>query len=185
MPDQIFKIVLIKPSHYDEDGYVIQWWWSLVPSNSLASVHGLLSECDADKALGSDIKIEVEAYDECNTVISVKKTITAIRAAGAGFVGLVGVQSNQFPRALDLARQFRAANIAVVLGQTISVDVQLPISGVAESVTVTADSPVVDVSTTKIGTSLKGEARAWTADHYDLTDGRVATILSELRSRKE
>ena len=116
VPSDIFKIVLIKPSHYDEDGYVIQWWRSLVPSNSLASVHGLLSECDTDKALGPDIKIEVEAYDECNTVISVKKTIRAIRAAGAGFVGLVGVQSNQFPRALDLARQFRAANIPVVLG---------------------------------------------------------------------
>src|SRR6266566_5050095 len=116
VPSHVFKIVLIKPSHYDEDGYVIQWWRSLVPSNSLASVHGLLSECDTDKALGPDIKIDVEAYDECNTVISAKKTIRAIRAAGAGFVGLVGVQSNQFPRALDLARQFRAANIPVVLG---------------------------------------------------------------------
>src|SRR3979490_1180444 len=116
MPDQVFKIVLIKPSHYDEDGYVIQWWRSLVPSNSLASVHGLLSECDTEKALGPDIKIDVEAYDECNTVISVKKTIRATHAPGAGFVGLVGVQSNQFPRALDLARQFRAANIPVVLG---------------------------------------------------------------------
>jgi len=116
VPSNVFKIVLIKPSHYDEDGYVIQWWRSLVPSNSLASVHGLLSECNTEKALGPDIDIDVEAYDECNTVISVKKTIRAIRAAGAGFVGLVGVQSNQFPRALDLARQFRAADIPVVLG---------------------------------------------------------------------
>ena len=33
-----------------------------------------------------------------------------------GFVGLVGVQSNQFPRALDLARQFRAADVPVVIG---------------------------------------------------------------------
>ena len=113
---QIFKIVLIKPSHYDEDGYVIQWWRSLVPSNSLASVYGLLSECDGVKALGPDIDISVEAYDECNTVIDVKRAIRSIQAAGAGFVGLVGVQSNQFPRALDLARQFRAADIPVVLG---------------------------------------------------------------------
>src|SRR5215468_906974 len=37
-------------------------------------------------------------------------------AAGSGFIGLVGVQSNQFPRALDLARQFRAADIPVVIG---------------------------------------------------------------------
>jgi len=116
MSGQTFKIVLIKPSHYDADGYVIQWWRSLVPSNSLASVHGLLAACNSEKALGPDVTIEVEAYDECNTVIGVRKIVKAIRTAGAGFVGLVGVQSNQFPRALDLGRQFRAAGIPVVLG---------------------------------------------------------------------
>src|SRR3954452_18230087 len=116
LPKRSFKIVLIKPSHYDADGYVIQWWRSLVPSNSLASVHGLLAACNSEKALGPDVTIEVEAYDECNTVIGVRKIVKAIRAAGAGFVGLVGVQSNQFPRALDLARQLRAANIPVVIG---------------------------------------------------------------------
>ena len=31
-------------------------------------------------------------------------------------VGLVGVQSNQFPRALDIARPLRAAGIPVVIG---------------------------------------------------------------------
>ncbi len=61
MPKRSFKIVLIKPSHYDSDGYVIQWWRSLVPSNSLASVHGLLVECVADKVLGPDVDIEIEA----------------------------------------------------------------------------------------------------------------------------
>ena len=29
------------------DGYVIQWWRSTIPSNSLASVYGLLAECAA------------------------------------------------------------------------------------------------------------------------------------------
>jgi radical SAM superfamily enzyme YgiQ (UPF0313 family) len=111
-----FKIILIKPSHYDADGYVIQWWRSTIPSNSLASVYGLLSECAAEKALGLDVEIDIEAYDECNTVIDVKAAIKRIRTAGAGFVGLVGVQSNQFPRALDLARQFRAADIPVTMG---------------------------------------------------------------------
>jgi radical SAM superfamily enzyme YgiQ (UPF0313 family) len=111
-----FKIILIKPSHYDEDGYVIQWWRSLVPSNSLASVHGLLVECAAEKVLGPDVEIEIEAYDECNTVIDVKGAIKKIHAAGAGFIGLIGVQSNQYPRALDLARQFRKAEVPVVIG---------------------------------------------------------------------
>src|SRR4029079_2334691 len=39
-----------------------------------------------------------------------------IRKAGAGMVGLVGVQSNQFPRALDLGREFRALGVPVVMG---------------------------------------------------------------------
>jgi radical SAM superfamily enzyme YgiQ (UPF0313 family) len=111
-----FKVVLIKPSHYDDDGYVIQWWRSFIPSNSLASVYSLLAQCAADQLLGADIAIDVEAYDEGNTLIDVKRAIRRIRRAGQGFVGLVGVQSNQFPRALDLARQFRAAGIPVVIG---------------------------------------------------------------------
>jgi hypothetical protein len=116
MRRRTFRIILIKPSHYDADGYVIQWWRSTIPSNSLASVHGLISECAAAKALGPDVDIEVEAYDECNTVIDIKGTIRKIREAGSGFVGLIGVQSNQFPRAIDLARQFRAAAIPVAIG---------------------------------------------------------------------
>src|SRR5882757_343114 len=49
-------------------------------------------------------------------------------------------------------------NINVVTGQTISADVQLPLASLAESVTVTGASPMVDVTTTKVGTDLKGEA---------------------------
>ena len=49
-------------------------------------------------------------------------------------------------------------NINVVTGQTIAADVQLPLASLAESVTVTGASPVVDVTTTKVGTDLKGEA---------------------------
>src|SRR5687767_10063464 len=36
-----FCLILVKPSHYDDDGYVIQWFRSTIPSNSLAAVFGL------------------------------------------------------------------------------------------------------------------------------------------------
>ena len=36
-----FHLVLIKPTHYDDDGYVIQWFRSAIPSNSLAALYGL------------------------------------------------------------------------------------------------------------------------------------------------
>ena len=116
MGARAFRIVLVKPSHYDDDGYVIQWRRSTIPSNSLASVHGLLTECAAERVLGPDVDIAIEAYDECNTVIDVAAITRRIREAGAGFVALVGVQSNQYPRALDLGRRFRAAGLTVVVG---------------------------------------------------------------------
>jgi Radical SAM superfamily len=116
MSKRAFRIVLLKPSHYDEDGYVIQWWRSTIPSNSLASVYGLLALCARDRVLGPDVDIEIDAYDECNTLIDVKGVIRKISDGGGGFVALVGVQSNQFPRALDLGRQFRAADVPVVIG---------------------------------------------------------------------
>ena len=36
-----FRLILIKPSHYDDDGYVIQWLRSPIPANSLACLYGL------------------------------------------------------------------------------------------------------------------------------------------------
>ena len=116
MGRQKFRVILIKPSHYDDDGYVIQWRRSTIPSNSLATVFGLLATCAEEQALGPDVDIEIEAYDECNWVIDVRSAARRIKTAGAGCVGLVGVQSNQFPRALDLARECRAAGVPVVIG---------------------------------------------------------------------
>src|SRR5262245_17115378 len=48
-------------------------------------------------------------------------------------------------------------NVQVVLGQTIAVDTQLKVASLTETVTVSAESPIVDVTTTRVGTSLKGE----------------------------
>jgi hypothetical protein len=52
------------------------------------------------KVLGEHIDVQVEAYDETNTVIDVKGIAARIVASGnTGIVCLVGVQSNQYPRA--------------------------------------------------------------------------------------
>ncbi len=40
-----FHLILIKPSHYDDEGYVIQWVRSSIPSNSLAAIYGLALDC--------------------------------------------------------------------------------------------------------------------------------------------
>ncbi|HVH73917.1 MAG TPA: radical SAM protein [Stellaceae bacterium] len=111
-----FVVELIKPSHYDDDGYVIQWMRSWIPSNSLACLYALTEDVAARQVLGADVAIELRAYDECHTVIPVRRIIRRIGAADGGLVCLVGVQSNQFPRAVDLAMQFRAAGLQVVIG---------------------------------------------------------------------
>jgi hypothetical protein len=115
--DRRFQLVLIKPSHYDDDGYVVQWWRSSIPANSLACVYTLAADAARRQALGSDVAVDITAMDESNCRVRVKDVINLIRKhAGFGMVGLVGVQSNQFPRALDIARPLRAAGLQVVIG---------------------------------------------------------------------
>jgi radical SAM superfamily enzyme YgiQ (UPF0313 family) len=112
-----FHVELIKPSHYDEDGYVIQWWKAWIPSNSLACLYGLTQDLAQRKALGEDVEIVINAYDEINTVVPVSEIVQRVQAGGGhGLICLVGVQSNQFPRAVDLARQFLAAGLQVAVG---------------------------------------------------------------------
>lgn len=111
-----FRLYLIKPSHYDDDGYVIQWRLSPIPSNSLASVHGLVRDALARQVLGADWSVGVETIDETNTVIDVRAIARDCLAADGALVMLIGVQSNQFPRALDIARPLRAQGIQVAIG---------------------------------------------------------------------
>jgi hypothetical protein len=108
--------VLIKPSHYDDDGYVIQWYRSAIPSNSLAVLYGLARQCAADKVLGDDVELDIHGFDETNTPIRPARIAAMIEGAGAGMAMLVGVQSNQFPRALDIARPLRERGILVGIG---------------------------------------------------------------------
>ena len=111
-----FCLVLVKPSHYDDDGYVIQWFRSAIPSNSLAVLYGLAKECAEEKILGEDVELEIHAFDETNTHIKLQKIISLIEKADDGMVMLVGVQSNQFPRSLDIAEPLREKNIQVAIG---------------------------------------------------------------------
>jgi radical SAM superfamily enzyme YgiQ (UPF0313 family) len=110
-------LYLIKPSHYDDDGYVIQWARSAIPSNTLAVLHGLAADCRARRVLGPQVDIDIIAIDETNARVHPERIADAIAARGGrGLVCFVGVQSNQFPRAVDLARRFRAKGTQVAIG---------------------------------------------------------------------
>ena len=121
MPDiatrRRFLLFLVKPSHYDDEGYVIQWWKSALPSNSLACLFGIAQKCMEDQVLGEDVAIEIFPVDETNTRVRPDHIVRQIQDNGGfGMVGFVGVQSNQFPRAMDCARKLRAAGVPVVIG---------------------------------------------------------------------
>ncbi|HEU0016983.1 MAG TPA: radical SAM protein [Methyloceanibacter sp.] len=112
-----FQLILIKPSHYDADGYVVQWLRSTMPSNSLAAVYSLARGAADRQVLGPDLPIDVIAMDETNTRVRPREIAKRIaRNGGLGLVGLIGVQSNEFPRALDIARPLRAAGVQVMIG---------------------------------------------------------------------
>ena len=112
-----FHIEIIKPSHYDKGGYVIQWWKAWIPSNSLACLYAISQDCAERRVLGNDVAIEVDAYDEMNVRIPVESIAKRIRQPGhRGIVCLAGVQSNQFPRAMAIARQFRSRGVDVAIG---------------------------------------------------------------------
>ena len=112
-----FQLLLIKPSHYDDDGYVIRWWRTMIPSNSLAAIYGIAADCAERQVLGPDVAIDITVIDETNTRVDAPALLARLRSHGDfGLVGLIGVQSNQYPRALDIARPFRNAGIPVVMG---------------------------------------------------------------------
>ncbi|WP_368911901.1 radical SAM protein [Taklimakanibacter deserti] len=112
-----FHLVMIKPSHYDDDGYPIQWIRSEIPANTLAAVNGLALDCRRRQVLGPDVDLRLVTLDETNTRIKPKAIIRKIRRqSGQALVALIGVQSNQFNRAIDLARPFLKEGLAVAIG---------------------------------------------------------------------
>jgi radical SAM superfamily enzyme YgiQ (UPF0313 family) len=115
-PRKTFCLVMVKPSHYDDDGYVIQWRLSPIPSNSLASVYGLAQDCVDRKIFGDDWDFELIPIDETNTYVDIEGLADRILAADAGIFMMIGVQSNQFPRSLDMARPLLQRGVQVGIG---------------------------------------------------------------------
>jgi len=112
-----FHFVMVKPTHYDDDGYPIQWYRSAIPSNTLAATYALAEDSRRRQVLGPDVDIHLHTYDETNRRVRPDRIIRMIRRSGGkALIGLVGVQSNQFFRAVDLAQTFLAAGLPVSIG---------------------------------------------------------------------
>ncbi|MGH7595855.1 MAG: B12-binding domain-containing radical SAM protein [bacterium] len=109
-------IVFIKPSKYDDEGYVMRHFRGVLPSNTLACLYGLTEEVKRQKVLG-EVEIDITLLDEAIHKIPVTKFIKlGQRKNTKVVVCLAGVQTNQYPRATDLALQFREAGVTVLIG---------------------------------------------------------------------
>jgi hypothetical protein len=113
-----FRVVLIKPSQYDDDGFVVRHLVGTVPSNTLSTIHGLVHEFAVERnILGEHVETTVELYDETVRRIPVTGIIRRARKPDTrAVVWLCGVQTPQYPRAFDIARRFREAGIDVMIG---------------------------------------------------------------------
>jgi radical SAM superfamily enzyme YgiQ (UPF0313 family) len=111
------RVVLIKPSKYDDEGYVIRHFRGVLPSNTLACLSSLTQDVAKREVLGKDVELQVDLFDDTVEKIPVKRIIRSNKLPfQRTIVALVGVQSNQFPRAADLAGKFRAGGVQVLIG---------------------------------------------------------------------
>ncbi|MBI3805784.1 MAG: radical SAM protein [Nitrospirae bacterium] len=90
---------------------------SAIPSNTMACLYTITEQVRTSGRLGADVDLAIDVYDEINQRIPVQKIIQQLKAPNeSGVICFAGVQSNQFPRSIDLARPFRAAGLTVMIG---------------------------------------------------------------------
>jgi len=109
-------VLLLRPSKYDDEGYVVRHFRGTLPSNTLSCLNGLTEHAVRQGAFGH-LEVQVQVIDEIVTRVDSRRLARKFRGRGTKVVvGLVGVQTNQFPRAQDLAREFRREGCEVMIG---------------------------------------------------------------------
>jgi radical SAM superfamily enzyme YgiQ (UPF0313 family) len=112
----VLHVFLIKPSKYDDDGFVIRHWRGVLPSNTLACLNGLTEDVRRRGLLG-EVELRVHLIDEAVDKLPLGRIASLNRTSGSRVVVcLVGVQTNQFCRAADIALRLRQEHITVIIG---------------------------------------------------------------------
>jgi radical SAM superfamily enzyme YgiQ (UPF0313 family) len=120
-PCRTIRVYFIKPSRYDEDGYVQIFRFGVQPNNTLTVLKALNERFNARNSTNRNVYLDTVIWDEiCDGVISAE-TIKAIKEKAVEdgvelLVGLAGVQSNQYPRGRDLGLQLIAHGITTLMG---------------------------------------------------------------------
>src|SRR3989344_5544581 len=104
------RIVLIKPSKYGVDGYVERFRWGFMPNATLNAIASMIP------AQVGGVRIIVQKVDEYVTRNLVYLEWFRHDQDERVLVMLVGVQSHQFHRALDLAALARSMGAMAIIG---------------------------------------------------------------------
>jgi radical SAM superfamily enzyme YgiQ (UPF0313 family) len=107
---QSLQVVVLKPSKYTAEGYVERFRWGFMPNSTVPYVRSM-----TPPTLG-DTPIEVHAIDEYVHTDLAYLSLLKPPCGGRTLLALVGVQSHQFHRALDLAAVARRNGCMVVIG---------------------------------------------------------------------
>jgi radical SAM superfamily enzyme YgiQ (UPF0313 family) len=110
------EVFLIRPTKYDAGGYLLRHLRGVLPSTTLGCLRALTDRVRAEGTLGA-IQLRTHLCDESVSAVPQRRIRRLARRAGTKvLICLVGVQTNQFPRASDLARRFRARGLDVLVG---------------------------------------------------------------------
>jgi radical SAM superfamily enzyme YgiQ (UPF0313 family) len=112
-----FNVLLVKPSKYDDDGYIIRWWRGVITSNSLACLNALTEQVKQVHPLGQRVELVIHCIDETVEKVRVRELTKQFQTAGERAIAcMVGVQTNQFARAFDLCQEFMKAGLPTMIG---------------------------------------------------------------------
>jgi len=112
------EVILIKPSCFDEDGYMLSGVKQGIASNSNNVMHKL-TEVALNNILPEHIPFRLHVFDEgvAGHFRELKKLMGRFPRKGTKLiVGLVGVQSMQFERARQIAFRWQRRGATVVIG---------------------------------------------------------------------
>lgn len=175
-PQEKAYLFLIRPSNYDDAGYVVRYLRGILPSNTLGCLLTLTQQALLDGRLGT-MNLQIRLIDEMVMRIPLKK-MARLRQKGYKVIAcLVGVQSNQFPRAADLAKEFRRHQLAVLIGG-------FHVSGIlASGLPIPGDiQELMDAGVTIV----KGEVeQTWASLLEDALEGRLQPLYDFLGSRPD
>lgn len=111
------RVIYILSSKYDDEGYPLRHWRGVLPSNTLGVLKHLTLGVAERGELGPDVRVRVDIYDDTIQRPPLQR-IARLHRAGKErvVVGLVGVQTNHFARATDIALALRREGVPVLIG---------------------------------------------------------------------